>query len=62
MKICAKARIGSRLRVHGIERLRVVDTSKRAGQPEDIAWCCGYLASDEVVWIAGANTLPSMAQ
>jgi NAD(P)-dependent dehydrogenase (short-subunit alcohol dehydrogenase family) len=28
---------------------------KRIGQPDDIAWCCVYLASDESSWVTGAN-------
>jgi NAD(P)-dependent dehydrogenase (short-subunit alcohol dehydrogenase family) len=28
---------------------------KRLGQPEDIAWCAVFLASDESSWITGAN-------
>jgi NAD(P)-dependent dehydrogenase (short-subunit alcohol dehydrogenase family) len=28
---------------------------KRLGQPEDIAWCAVFLASDESNWITGAN-------
>lgn len=27
----------------------------RLGQPEDIAWCAVFLASDESAWITGAN-------
>jgi meso-butanediol dehydrogenase / (S,S)-butanediol dehydrogenase / diacetyl reductase len=26
----------------------------RMGQPEDVAWCCLYLASDEASWVTGA--------
>jgi NAD(P)-dependent dehydrogenase (short-subunit alcohol dehydrogenase family) len=28
---------------------------KRLGQPEDIAWCATYLASDEAAWVTGAD-------
>ena len=28
---------------------------RRLGQPEDIAWCAVFLASDEAAWITGAN-------
>jgi NAD(P)-dependent dehydrogenase (short-subunit alcohol dehydrogenase family) len=28
---------------------------KRLGQPEDIAWCAVFLASDESSWVTGAN-------
>jgi NAD(P)-dependent dehydrogenase (short-subunit alcohol dehydrogenase family) len=28
---------------------------KRLGQPEDIAWCATYLASDESSWVTGAD-------
>jgi NAD(P)-dependent dehydrogenase (short-subunit alcohol dehydrogenase family) len=28
---------------------------RRLGQPEDIAWCAVFLASDEAGWITGAN-------
>jgi len=28
---------------------------KRLGQPEDIAWCAIYLASDESSWVTGAD-------
>lgn len=28
---------------------------KRVGQPEDIAWCATYLASDEASWVTGAD-------
>jgi NAD(P)-dependent dehydrogenase (short-subunit alcohol dehydrogenase family) len=28
---------------------------RRLGQPEDIAWCAVFLASDESSWITGAN-------
>ena len=27
----------------------------RFGQPEDIAWCAVYLASDEAAWVTGAD-------
>jgi NAD(P)-dependent dehydrogenase (short-subunit alcohol dehydrogenase family) len=28
---------------------------KRLGQPEDIAWCAVYLASDESTWVTAAD-------
>jgi NAD(P)-dependent dehydrogenase (short-subunit alcohol dehydrogenase family) len=28
---------------------------RRLGQPEDIAWCAVFLASDEASWVTGAN-------
>jgi NAD(P)-dependent dehydrogenase (short-subunit alcohol dehydrogenase family) len=28
---------------------------KRLGQPEDIAWCATYLASDEATWVTAAD-------
>ncbi|WP_321877080.1 SDR family NAD(P)-dependent oxidoreductase [Paraburkholderia bannensis] len=28
---------------------------KRVGQPEDVAWCALFLASDEAAWITGAD-------
>ena len=28
---------------------------KRLGQPDDIAWCATYLASDEAAWVTGAD-------
>jgi NAD(P)-dependent dehydrogenase (short-subunit alcohol dehydrogenase family) len=28
---------------------------KRLGQPEDIAWCAAYLASNESGWVTGAD-------
>ena len=28
---------------------------KRLGQPEDIAWCATYLASDESTWVTGSD-------
>jgi NAD(P)-dependent dehydrogenase (short-subunit alcohol dehydrogenase family) len=28
---------------------------KRLGQPQDIAWCATYLASDEAGWVTGAD-------
>ena len=28
---------------------------KRLGQPEDIAWCATYLASDEASWVTAAD-------
>jgi NAD(P)-dependent dehydrogenase (short-subunit alcohol dehydrogenase family) len=27
----------------------------RLGQPEDVAWCATYLASDEASWVTGAD-------
>ena len=28
---------------------------KRVGQPEDVAWCATYLASDEASWVTAAD-------
>jgi len=28
---------------------------KRVGQPEDVAWCALFLASDEAAWVTGAD-------
>ena len=28
---------------------------RRIGEPEDIAYCALYLASDETSWVTGAN-------
>ncbi len=28
---------------------------RRIGEPEDIAYCALYLASDEASWVTGAN-------
>ena len=28
---------------------------KRLGQPEDVAWCATFLASDESSWVTGAD-------
>ncbi len=37
------------------ERLLARIPMRRLGQPEDIAWCAVYLASDEAGWVTGAN-------
>jgi NAD(P)-dependent dehydrogenase (short-subunit alcohol dehydrogenase family) len=37
------------------ERLLARIPMRRLGQPDDIAWCAVYLASDEAGWATGAN-------
>lgn len=37
------------------ETLRALVPMQRLGQPEDVAWCALFLASDESSWITGAN-------
>jgi len=37
------------------ERLLARIPMKRLGQPEDIAWCAVFLASNESGWVTGAN-------
>ncbi|MFT4067745.1 SDR family NAD(P)-dependent oxidoreductase [Paraburkholderia sp.] len=38
-----------------LERALAKAMVKRTGQPEDIAWCALYLASDESSWVTAAN-------
>ena len=38
-----------------IDRVLAKAMIKRLGQPEDIAWCATYLASDEAGWVTGAD-------
>lgn len=37
------------------DAIRALIPMQRLGQPEDIAWCAVFLASDESSWITGAN-------
>ncbi len=37
------------------ERVLQKTMIKRLGQPEDIAWCATYLASDEASWVTGTD-------
>jgi NAD(P)-dependent dehydrogenase (short-subunit alcohol dehydrogenase family) len=37
------------------ERLEARMPMRRLGQPDDIAWCAVYLASDEAGWVTGAD-------
>jgi len=38
-----------------IEDIKKLHIIQRAGTPEDIAWACVYLASDESTWVTGAS-------
>lgn len=38
-----------------IEDIKKLHIIQRAGIPEDIAWACVYLASDESTWVTGAS-------
>ncbi len=38
-----------------LERVMAKSMIKRIGQPDDIAWCALYLASDEAGWVTAAN-------
>ncbi|MFT4267878.1 MAG: SDR family NAD(P)-dependent oxidoreductase [Xenophilus sp.] len=38
-----------------VERALTKKMVKRVGQPEDIAWCALYLASDEASWVTAAD-------
>jgi NAD(P)-dependent dehydrogenase (short-subunit alcohol dehydrogenase family) len=38
-----------------VERFLQKKILKRMGEPEDIAWCAVYLASDEARWVTGAD-------
>lgn len=38
-----------------IEDIKKMHIIQRAGEPEDIAWACVYLASDESTWVTGAS-------
>jgi len=38
-----------------VEKVLAKAMIKRFGQPEDIAWCAVYLASDEAGWVTGAD-------
>jgi NAD(P)-dependent dehydrogenase (short-subunit alcohol dehydrogenase family) len=38
-----------------LERVLGKLMARRAGQPEDVAWCALFLASDESAWVTGAD-------
>jgi NAD(P)-dependent dehydrogenase (short-subunit alcohol dehydrogenase family) len=38
-----------------MERVLSKMMTRRVGQPEDIAWCALFLASDEAAWVTGAD-------
>ena len=38
-----------------LENVMAKSMIKRLGQPEDIAWCATYLASDESTWVTAAD-------
>jgi NAD(P)-dependent dehydrogenase (short-subunit alcohol dehydrogenase family) len=38
-----------------VDRVMAKSMLKRLGQPEDIAWCAVYLASDESSWVTAAD-------
>ena len=38
-----------------LEAVMTKSMIKRLGQPEDIAWCATYLASDEATWVTAAD-------
>jgi NAD(P)-dependent dehydrogenase (short-subunit alcohol dehydrogenase family) len=37
------------------ERIAANIPLRRIGEPEDIAYCAPYLASDEASWVTGTN-------